>query len=67
VSITIHTVKTVLLALTAAISFGAAIIVGMGGVGGLNTKTPNYRAISCEPTASSQVAVAPSSWPSATC
>jgi hypothetical protein len=63
VTINTHAVKTVLLALTAAGSFVAAIIVGMG----LGSKNPDYRQISCEPTASSQVAVAPSSRPSATC
>jgi hypothetical protein len=67
VTINIHAVKTVLLALTAAVSFVAAIIVGMGGLGGLGSKSPDYRQISCEPTASSQVAVASPRRPAATC
>ncbi len=61
-TINIHAVKTVLLALTATISFVAAIIVGMG----LDSKDPDYR-MSCEPTAATEVALAPSSRPTATC
>jgi hypothetical protein len=67
VTINIHAVKTVLLALAAAGSFVAAIIVGMGGLGSLGSKSPDYRVFSCEPNAAAQVAVAPSARPTATC
>jgi hypothetical protein len=57
VTINLHAVKTVLLALTATASFVAAIFVGMG----LGTKQVDYRAderhvIGCEPSATTQVA-----------
>jgi hypothetical protein len=51
VTINTHAIKTVLLALTAAASFAAAIVVGMG----LGAKQPDIRqAVSCEPGATAR-------------
>jgi uncharacterized protein YcfJ len=53
VTLNLHAIKTVLLALTATASFVAAIVVGMG----LGTKKTDYRqVISCEPGATTQMA-----------
>jgi hypothetical protein len=55
VTINTHAIKTVLLALTAAASFAAAIIVGMG----LGAKQLDFhQAVSCEPGAAASTAVA---------
>jgi hypothetical protein len=50
VTINTYAIKTVLLAVTAAASFAAAIIVGMGLGGGLagSSKTDIHQVISCE-------------------
>lgn len=46
-TINTHAVKTILLALTAAVSFGAAVVVGMG-LGG--KKIDNRQSVNCEAT-----------------
>jgi hypothetical protein len=64
VTINLHAIKTVLLALTATASFAAAIIVGMG-LGA--KKTIDYQVIGCEASMTTQVADARAPRSQSTC
>jgi imidazole glycerol phosphate synthase subunit HisF len=61
VTINTHAVKTILLALTAAASFGAAVVVGMG-LGG--KKVESRHGVNCDPAA---VAAVTTRRPNASC